>query len=38
MTKNKNFPLNHSPACASCASYSAIHTCIFKEGRKKRKK
>jgi len=29
MTKNKTFPLNHSLACASYASYLAIHTCIY---------
>ena len=37
MTKNKTFPLNYSLACASYAIYSAIHTCICKEGRKIRK-
>jgi len=37
MTKNKNFSQNHSLACASYASYLAIHTCICKEGRKNRK-
>jgi len=37
MTKNKAFPLNHSPACASYAICLAIHTCICNEGRKNRK-
>jgi len=27
-TKNKNFPLNHSLACANYAIYAAIHACI----------
>jgi len=34
MTKNKTYPLNHSPACASYAIYLAIHTCKCKEGKK----
>jgi len=34
MTKNETFPLNRSLACASYASYLAMHTCICKEGRK----
>jgi len=37
MTKNKTFQLNHSLACANCAIYLAMHTCICKEGRKNRK-
>jgi len=37
MTKNKNFPLNHSLASTSYAIYLAIHRCICKEGRKNRK-
>ena len=38
VAKNKTFLLNHSLACANHAIYLAIHTCIFKEGRKKQEK
>jgi len=36
MTKNKTFLLNHSLACASFAIYLVTHTCICKEGRKRK--